>query len=618
MPDNLRGLDFDTSTLTTRAAISTVLRTDQGPIFRGSFTAEDFRPLDRSKHDGIKEAWQAHVKLTDEAHGDPENLWFSAYLYVHADDHWWAEVVLWNASMHDALGFVSGTWEIYVGDRLAARFGDDERGQLFDQTGWVETIGKPRLAPDLQKLEKACWNCPEGIRFSGSTLDWWGKPDPRGEDHIFNTHQTGSPRNRYWAWEEHGVWQFYMRQRDEFDDERIHRLAVPMLQFAHEQVGTTHLGEEGFYVFHPGRPYHLLDFSSGSPAPYDPRTTYRVDYEAESFPPRFYEGVIRLRKFKTAPLGWEVETFGRRRLRIVDKSAPFSEWGFSRLTGFVYPGDQLMTGSPYNGGDYEHFATERLAAAAICTPSEIARLSLRCLLHTFMTVDSHYKTHCTGWVHSSRTLGWWGRAVLRGWMVFGDDWYLVCARQMLRLFNSREYEQLFFNQPGMHVNSARNYAFTREQNYAAQGWSKGINPSEACWQAAVAAMFFWLGYEQDPNADWKEQWKEAALYVTEGLRYTYVPARGWAENYKTRYLKDGVTEVSGEVTYLSTRHWVPEPVAMALAVTNDEEKFGYVREAWAHLIARQRYPYFRLGSEHASNWHRYCMKFLGTENMETS
>lgn len=604
------------------------------PSFKTPIKFSDFFPLDKSKHAGIKYALQAVKPVPSIVPGDPRKLWLRFYVYVHDDSHTWAEVALCNDSMEDPIGFLYGDFIIYFqGKPVAFR----KNAELYDQTGAVLLLGEPRLAPISDLIKEVQANFPKNIQFSFDTgyyslLGQWGNPDPRGEDHIPWTHQTGSPRNMYWSWEMDGVWQYWYVHPPEKGSRLwlwVHRLSVPIVQFAHEQFGTWHIGEEGVPVFHQGRTYHLARYEEGNPVEiYDARKTYSYDNE-QAYYAYTGEGVIQTKHSRNMPEGAKIETFGRKNIpiyHVTDKSVEGvnEKWLLHRLSGLGYKGQQAV-GGPYWGWDYEHATNERLFTAAVCTPSEIARLEIINLANTMMRGSAENGNAfdyngCwqTGFDHSSRAYGWTGRLFWRTYKITGETIYRDICRAMLDLWvtevNGYRRLEIVNGWPPIHKEAMTPFALTREANAAAGMWNSGQDPVEASWQASVAAMFFWLMYDEESDPTYKSKAKQAALEICDGIIQCIVPGKGLYENYGIRFKS---TEgkpllLSGDVTWQSTRHWCLDALAKAWAESDNKAKFEVARLGWlSDFLERTRYPFYDPGREYGHKWHRYCALYWG-------
>jgi hypothetical protein len=606
------------------------------PIYRATVRMGDFFPLDKSHHEGIRRAVQAVEPMPRFMAPEAPHLWLRIYIYTHDDGHTWAEVAVGNDSMADPIGYLFGDVAVFLGAR---QIGFRKNAQLFDQTGAVMRFGDTRLAPIEEIVRRAQVNYPEGLELPFewgyySNLFQWGNPDCRGEDHHAWTHKTGSPGNMFWPWELDGCWQYYFLHPPEEGDSvwwpRVHRLSRTMVRFAQEQYGTWHLDCDGVRIFHPGRTYHLFRYTKGQPVEsYDGREPYSFDHPA-GFHARTSEGVISLRLGRNMPHGWHVETFGRiglERYHVENKETegPNAAWMFKRISGMGYRGYSSV-GGPWWGWDHEHHTNERLFAAAICTPSEIARTELINLANSTMRGSDgagrpfdYHGTYTTGWDHSSRTLGWVGRMYWRAWMVTGNPAYRDICRAMLDLWfrvepDGRRGVEASNRWPPMHRDAAFPFALTRYANGGARMWDDGQNPVEACWQASVAAMFFWLMYEQEEDLEWKERAGAAAFEICEGVIETLEPGVGFHENYGIRFrTPDGRPLFGGNSpSLMGTAHWVPDAMAMAWHYSGHDARFEPVRDFWLNrYLKRNRYPYFGFGSRHGHDWHRYCAKFFG-------
>jgi hypothetical protein len=628
----------------TRQTLAVVFRSrdwgpDDGvdaPIYRAIIAGGDFFPLDKSQHEGIRRAVQA-VEPMPRLHAPAApHLWSRVYIYTHDDGHTWAEVAVGNDSMEDPIGFLYGDVAVFLGAR---QIGFRKDAELYDQTGAVMRFGDPRLAPVEELVRQAQLNYPAGVelpfgRGYYTNLFQWGNPDCTGEDHHAWTHKTGSPRNMFWPWELDGCWQYwFVHPPEEGSDwwEMVHRLSWPMVRFANEQYGTWHEDCDGLPTFHPGRTHHLFRYTEGEPVEsYDARTAYHYDHE-EGYHARTTEGVISLRLGRSMPRGWHVETFGRINLEqyhVENKGVegPNPAWMFRRISGMGYTGYSAV-GGPWWGWDHEHHTNERLFAAAICTPSEIARTELINLAQSTMRGSGgsgepfdYHGTYTTGWRHSSRTLGWVGRMYWRAWMLTGDPVYREICRAMLTLWSTVEPDgrrtmETRYNWPPMHRDAAFPFAMTRYANGGASMWRDGQNPVEACWQASVAAMFFWLMYEQETEPAWKTRAGDAALEICRGIIETAVPGVGFHENYGIRYRADdgGPALFTGNRPgLLGTAHWAPDSLAMAWHYSGGDPVFEPARRFWLDwYLPRDRHPRFKAGSEYGHKWHRYCAKFWG-------
>ena len=585
------------------------------PRYKALLSASDWKPLDKSRHDTIDKAFQAIVPMRNiEAPAEP-CPWLTIYIYVHRDNYWWAELALMNDSMEDPLGYLEGDLLVMVGGKVA---GSWQGGQIFDQTGWVVGINTPRLAPDKERLARYMKNYPKDVRLgydTNSPLYTFARLRDV-EDPTRSTHQTGSPRNMLWAYEADAVWNYmYLEPPDQARYWRkVWDLSLPMLRFAYEQVGTSHRNEMGAISYHHGRPYHLHRYAEGFQEPIDSRKYYSYDSETPQRP-AFHEGSLSLRRHRTAPTGWDVETFGRIGLETIEgRDWDTSEWIGKRV---LLP-NYVSSYSYFNGWDYEHMASERLLAAVLCTPSEVARQALLTLGGTVFRANfsNHHESgaYCRGWLHSSRTFGWTMRTALNLYLATDDELYLNIARAMTSLFwdrdehGKRRYEQLR-DIPPMHASSAHPFALTRNMTLAPLYW-KDLNwsPNEAMWQASVAANALFLLFDHDPDPVWAEMALEAGVDIMKGCALTYKPEQGgFFENYRPRKSNP---LLNGQARYDSTRAWAMDGFAKAWHETKDET-FAFIQRVWeTKHLSGTRHPKNKK-SEGAHKWNRYCANYLG-------
>lgn len=609
---------------------------DAPPVYAVVLNKASFFPLDKSRHLGIKSALQAIEPMYRRHEKGGKALWCRFYIYIHNDGYVWGEVAVCNDSMTDPIGFVHGDLVVYLGNQQIA-FRKD--AGIFDQTGACIVLGAPRLAPDEELVRRAQRFFPDGVQLSmdtsyHSTLFHWGNRDPEREDHHPWTHKTGSPRNMYWPWELDGCWLYYFVHPPPAGSPKwkwVHRLSETMVQFSHEQLGTWFENGDGENEWFPGRTYHLYLYAPGQPpVHFDARKKYTFDQPDRPAHGRLGEGVIDTKLGRNASAGWKIETFGRIKMptyHVENKAleGPSEKWLGHRISGQGYSGYKAI-GGPNWGWDHEHHTNERLFAAAICTPSEIARTELINLARsTMLGVDGagntsdYYGCWNWGWRHSSRTLGWVGRMFWRTWMVTGDPVYRDMCRNMLRLWwvrgnDGRTGLEVALKQPATHKEAAFGFAHTRNSGATAGMWESQNNPVEACWQASVAAMFFWLMYEQEDDDKWRNMAKDAALYICEGVAKATLVDGGFVENYGIRWaLKNGDPAFrAGKIGWLGTRHWCPDAMAIAAHVSGDDETYKLCRLAWEeYYLPRKRYPNFTEGHEYGHKWHRYCARFWG-------
>lgn len=588
------------------------------------------------EHEGVTSYFKAVTALP--SNNDDMILHATLTYYVYASGHVWGELVVRNDSMHHANGAVFGDLIVVIGNHQFSFKG----GKLWDQTGWVVQLGKPKLAPipGLYRLLENQWPKRPQM-FEHSSVYWMGYVDVRGEQHnAHHMRQTGTPFGSDDWFEIFTAWLY----NEKFPEPNGEDMLRPLLQNVYETIGVSaraiYNAEQGEEKdddetkirYLPNRPCLLSDYShEGEQKLFHYNSYPQVDEGAGApFLAHLGEGGIDVNydRHRVA------ESFGRRNLdvanawthaenllgrKLQDQEKPWyvkavrDDWpnAFTgkRVAGWRYESEPTCyPGYGRSFFDPGHFnLITRFVSAAALTPSLVAQelVSNHCqwALDTF---DPDPTIRDVSW--SYRTRGWPTDGFLGAWLSTGHRVFLNAARRVL------EHTEMAQLQGGaVNLSDPEGKKLTSgEDPPGGYFWFKA-------WQLSRWVTACRHGALVDPDEDWRNRWVAQGILAARAMALSHVPGSGFCEwvGFPSDTLdpvifgpQEGVDYAqAGTVMDIGTRHWMLNGFAWASEMTGGE--FEAMKPSWERLMARTSYPRYLWPDRSVVRWHLLCVRQWG-------
>ncbi len=485
-------------------------------LYQSSVTGDEesvdqlnIQPIDRSKHEGIQEAYYGYGKLHSISQ-DEQGPSVQIYASIYGPNDYAFELGAFNDSIRNAPGRMDGKLVVLLNGRKIY----DDDVQLHDETGASLRYGDFRWAPRRDILDPILAEFPD-VQVPESRLNAMRRvhDDP---DEVHYTHTTGSPRNKGLALP-FSLYHYGPKRRE--DTRSCHDWVLA-------QVGMTSNIEKKFI---PGRPHWLVDDETGKI--YDNELNYFVDGLGKH--PQFGENGIIIKA--------QNDTFGRIHLD-------------SDLTG---RGTRLAT-------DIEHHEVESLFAAAVLLGSEFAYRGVEMLAQFFMDKNlAESGIHHNAHYWSSRTLGWGVRAIVRAYQLTGNEKYRKAFRDILKnvfTYPKRVYKKWLQESP-----YDTEWVLLRESMWAGQPGKSWERP----WQASTVGDVCFLAAQADDDPEWIQTFKDWGTYVADCILKVYRP-EGVYREYNCENTENGQpTQFNGDTSPLGTPLWHLNTLMRAWLHTND-------------------------------------------------
>lgn len=521
----------------------------------------ELKRVDRSKHQGIKDARYGYGKLKCL---QTEDIGPSVQIYgsIYNDDSYAFEMAVLNDSIQRPLGQINGRLAVLFNGQLI----HDSKVNLYDQTGVAFRFGDFNFSPRMDLLEPILEELPD-VDLNVDVINGWTQqandPDP-----VHNTHRTGSPRNKLLDLA-FSVYKYGPKWK-------VHTRAL------HDWV-LAQIGMKGNFDgnFIPGRPHWLSDDNTGQIYDYD--RFYNIDSNDQW--PLFGEDGVLILPYR--------DSFGRKQL---DPSL------LQRGTRIAH--------------DIEHLEVESLFAAAVLLGSEFAYRAVELIAQEYLDKTLEDGLCGRGYYHSSRTLAWGTNALLRAYQLTGKEKYLRAFRTILdNAFTGRwttlmgkDYKKEDFPLPWIQ---------SRSSGYVNTQW----NPDEAMWQAGIAGSIAFRAALVDPDPVWRAKFENYGVYAADCVRFCYTP-NGYYENYgfneATRTAENELvpTKLSGEITWIGTRFWALDCMTRAWLKTGLAKYEEACKTHWEALkdLRAGGWHMGRPGNYPYHTWYYIAAKFIDPHN----